>query len=96
MIRPTPRLVLLFACGLPLAVAPAVLSPRLWPAWVVFTAACVALAGADAMLLARARDIGFALEAPARLYIGEAGEATLAKISVAAGVVSDLAHGRTR
>ncbi len=28
--------------------------------------------------------------------LSEAGEATLAKISVAAGVVSDLAHGRTR
>jgi uncharacterized protein (DUF58 family) len=75
VIRPTARCLALFAAGLPLALLPSLLTPRLWAAWAAFLAAALLLAGVDALLVRRPRELASDVEAPGRLYIGDEGTA---------------------
>lgn len=75
--RPTPRAVLLLALGLPLALLPAQLHPRLWPLWIAFLAVAALALGLDAVLLPRARALRVEAELPGQLMVGQEGEARL-------------------
>ena len=69
--RPTLRLVLICAVGLPLALAPALLSAQLWPAWLGYLLAVLMLAGVDALLSLPRRRLTVRTDAPDLLYMGE-------------------------
>lgn len=68
--RPTLRLVLLCAAGLPVALAPVVVSEKLWPAWLGYAVALVLLAGVDALLALPRRRLRIAATPPDILYMG--------------------------
>lgn len=68
---PTRRCVLLFAAGFPVALLPALVSPRLWTVWVAFVAVAAFLAGLDALLGLPRRRLRAEVEAPSALFIGE-------------------------
>jgi len=72
--RPTFRCVLLAVAGLPVALLPALLSPRLWPLWIAWIGLLALATGADAMFGLSRRKLRCALSAPSLLPIGEAGE----------------------
>lgn len=69
--RPTLRLVLLCAAGLPVALASALVSERLWTAWLGYVMALFLLAGVDALLALPRRRLKVATAVPDVLYMGE-------------------------
>ncbi len=69
--RPTLRMVLLCAAGLPVALASVVVSEALWPAWLGYAVALVLLGGVDALLALPRRRLRIATEVPDVLYMGE-------------------------
>src|SRR6266545_5613431 len=69
--RPTLRMVLLCAAGLPVALASVVVSEALWPAWLGYAVALVLLGGVDALLALPRRRLLIATEVPDVLYMGE-------------------------
>jgi uncharacterized protein (DUF58 family) len=73
VIQPTRRAVALAAAGFPAALLPAVVSPRLWGAWLVAFAATVLAIGLDALLALPRRRVAVRAAAPDALAIGEAG-----------------------
>jgi len=85
VIRPTPRGVALVAAGFPVALLPALVHPRLWPAWLGFLALTGLLLGLDALLLLPARHLAAEARVPQTLYIGEEGRGTLALSAGPAG-----------
>jgi len=66
--RPTLRCLLLFAGGLPVALVPALVDPRLWVVWLAWLALALFACGADAALCLR--KVGAALAVPETLYVG--------------------------
>jgi len=81
MIRPTPRAVLIFACGVPLALLWVVFAPRLWPWSLAYGLAVLVLIVADAAWAFPPAALRVATVAPETLQIGETG--TL-KVTIAA------------
>src|SRR5690606_1169911 len=73
----TPRAVVLFAVGLPIAVVPAVLGGWTWPGWAVFFAGSVLLLLVDTALLLPPARVATALEAPKSVYVGRSAPCTL-------------------
>jgi uncharacterized protein (DUF58 family) len=71
MIRPTPRCVLLLAGGVPVALVPALVAPRLWTLWLTVLALSLLAAGLDLVLGIPSRRLRVDADAPATLYIGE-------------------------
>jgi uncharacterized protein (DUF58 family) len=69
--RPTLRLVLICTGGLPVALAAALVSPQLWPAWLGTLLAVFMMAGVDALLSLPRRRLGVRTEAPDLLYMGD-------------------------
>ncbi len=76
-VRPTRRAIVTAAAGLPLALLPAAVDPRLWPLWVAFLGAFALALGVDALLAPRRSEVECEVEMPAVLFIGEEGEARL-------------------
>lgn len=68
--RPTPRCVLLFAAGVPVALLPAIVTPRLWTLWLAYTAVVLLLTGLDALLALPRRRLEMVTSTPDTLYIG--------------------------
>jgi uncharacterized protein (DUF58 family) len=75
--RPTRRAILLAALGLPVALLPMVVNPRLWPFWPAYLGLLALAMGADALAAPRRGLLSGAVEMPRTLYIGEAEEAVL-------------------
>jgi uncharacterized protein (DUF58 family) len=73
VIQPTPRAVWLAAAGFPLALLPALVSPRLWGAWVAAFGVTLLVVGLDAVLAVPPRRLGVRVTVPDTLAIGEAG-----------------------
>jgi uncharacterized protein (DUF58 family) len=69
--RPTLRLVLLSTAGLPVALATAVVSEQLWPAWLGYVVALLLLAGTDGLLAMPRRRLAISTEVPDVVYMGE-------------------------
>lgn len=69
--RPTLRLVLLVAAGLPVSLGATLIDARLWPAWVGYLAGVLLLGGVDALLGLPRRRLVIEAEAPDTLYMGE-------------------------
>ncbi len=67
---PTPRCLLLFALGLPVAIVPAVADPRLWTLWLAYLGCALLAAGVDAVLGLPAQRLRIEIEAPETLFIG--------------------------
>lgn len=77
--RPTRRAILLAAIGVPVALLPAAVHPRLWPFWPVYLAAFALLLGTDALLAPRRR-VAVSVVVPDALSLGRAGQ--LARITL--------------
>ena len=71
MIRPTRRAVLLFAAGIPIALAPVLVDAAFWPVGLTFFAVAVLLLGIDAILAPAGRAFVPSVRAPVTLYVGE-------------------------
>jgi uncharacterized protein (DUF58 family) len=76
-VRPTRRAVLVAALGLPVALLPTIVHPRLWPFWPLYLGAFVLAFGLDALLAPRRRKVTCTAEVPGTIYIGEEAEAVL-------------------
>lgn len=70
IVRPTLRMVLFAAAGLPVALAPAVLREGLWPLWLGAVVALLLTAGVDALLALPRRRLVISTEMPDVLYMG--------------------------
>jgi len=68
--RPTTRCVLLFAAGIGVALAPVLVTPRLWTLWPTYVGLLVLACGVDALFGLPRRGLRTRLEAPDVLYIG--------------------------
>lgn len=75
--RPTRRAVVVAALGLPVALLPTIVHPRLWPFWPLYLGAFVLAFGLDALLAPGRRRVSCSAEVPGTLYIGEEAEAVL-------------------
>jgi uncharacterized protein (DUF58 family) len=69
--RPTARAILVAALGLPVALLPALVYPRLWTFWPAFLGVLALAVGLDAALLPRRRDLSLDVELPGTMYVGE-------------------------
>jgi uncharacterized protein (DUF58 family) len=80
MIRPTARMVLIFAGGIPLALFVVIYDPALWPLSFNYGALVLLAAGGDWLMALQPRRLVQRISGPDRLSIGERGEilATLA------------------
>jgi uncharacterized protein (DUF58 family) len=76
-LRPTRRAIVLTALGLPVALLPTIVHPRLWPLWPGYLGLLVLLFGLDAVLSPRRSKVDCTLDLPGTLYIGEPAEAIL-------------------
>lgn len=76
MIRPTRRALLIFACGLPIALIAIAMDGGLWRLGFYFSLLVILAILADAVVALPARALVPDVAAPDRLYIGESGEAT--------------------
>jgi uncharacterized protein (DUF58 family) len=77
VIAPTPRAVAAAALGLPIALLPALIHPRLWGLWLVAAALTALAIGLDALLAVAPAQLGVELEVPGTLAVGAAGTARL-------------------
>jgi uncharacterized protein (DUF58 family) len=77
MTRPTGRTVVLFACGIPLAVFVAIYEPGLWVLSFNYAVLVLLAAGTDRMLAFPPRLLDVRIAAPDRLHIGERGAITV-------------------
>lgn len=68
MIRPTRRALVVAGAGVPLALLPALLSPRLWPVWTVALLLFLLALGLDVVLAPRS--LRTSAEAPSLLHVG--------------------------
>lgn len=69
--QPTVRAALLFAAGLPVALLPAVVDPRLWTAWLAVLTASLVAVFADALAGLPRRRLSIDVALPETLYIGD-------------------------
>ena len=69
--RPTLRTVRLLLAGIAVALVPAIVSPRLWPLWLIYLGACLLAWAADAVLALPRRRLAITVEPPALIHIGE-------------------------
>lgn len=69
--RPTLRAVLLFALGIPIALVPSLVDPRLWTVWLAFVVVAVVAMAADALLAVPRRRMVVEAVPPDTLYIGD-------------------------
>jgi uncharacterized protein (DUF58 family) len=93
VIRPTPRAVLLFAAGFPLALLPALVASPLWTVWAAVLAGTLALLAADWLLAVPPSDVSVAVAAPDVLYVEDRDVLRLtvtASRAVAVELVCDL------
>jgi uncharacterized protein (DUF58 family) len=70
MIRPTPRAVLLFSLGIPVALLMLVWNPALWPFSFDLSLLALLVTGVDALLIMPKRALGVSVGAPPRLPVG--------------------------
>jgi uncharacterized protein (DUF58 family) len=77
MIRPTRRALLIFACGIPLALIAMASDQALWPLGIYFSLLIILAILADAALTLPSRSLLLEVAAPDRLYIGEIGTVTV-------------------
>lgn len=77
MIRPTPRAVLLFCAGIPVALFLLVRDPGLWAFAFDLCLVALLVIGLDALLCVSPRRIAVDVKVPARLPVGDRGTATL-------------------
>jgi hypothetical protein len=75
--RPTLRCMVVFAAGVPLALAAVAIRAKLWPVWFAYLCAVIALAGVDAILGLPKRRLRVTAKLPEQLYIGERGRAAM-------------------
>lgn len=75
MMRPTRRALVVAGAGVPLALLPALLAPRLWPVWALALLLFLLALGLDAVLAPRRLRIS--AEAPALLQVGRTAELAL-------------------
>jgi uncharacterized protein (DUF58 family) len=75
--RPTRRAILLAVLGLPVALLPMIVHPRLWPFWPVYLGVMALALGVDALSIPKRREVSCSAEVPGTLYIGEEEEAVL-------------------
>lgn len=75
MIHPTPRAVALAAAGVPIALLPALVHPRLWGLWLVAAALTALAIGLDALLAPSPARLAVEVDVPGTLAVGEAGAA---------------------
>lgn len=68
---------MLAALGLPVALLPTIVHPRLWPFWPGYLGLLVLLFGLDALLSPRRSRVDCTVDLPGTLYIGEPAEAVL-------------------
>lgn len=73
--RPTPRLLLLFAAGLPVAALPTLFGAGALPVWLVWVSVCTLVGGVDALLCLSPRRLDVEVRVPRQLYVGDAGAA---------------------
>src|SRR5262249_23657665 len=76
MIRPTGRAVLIFVCGIPLALFVVIYDPALWVLSFNYGVLVLLAAGADALLAFPPRLLSVGISVPDALYIGERGAMT--------------------
>jgi uncharacterized protein (DUF58 family) len=76
-LRPTRRAIILAALGLPVALLPTIVHPRLWPLWPGYLGLLLLLVGLDAVLSPRRKKVECTVDVPGTLYIGEPAEAVL-------------------
>lgn len=77
MVRPTRRAILAAALGLPVALLPVVVLPRLWSLWLLYGALLTCFLAVDGLLAPRRREIEVAIEMPQPISIGVPAEALL-------------------
>ncbi|MBP9207712.1 MAG: DUF58 domain-containing protein [Kofleriaceae bacterium] len=75
--RPTPRLLVVFLLGVPVALGAVALDERLWTVWLAYLGATLLLAGLDVALGLPRRRLTAEVELPPQLYIGERGVGTV-------------------
>ncbi|MFL6195795.1 MAG: DUF58 domain-containing protein [Thermoanaerobaculia bacterium] len=75
--RPTRRAIVVAALGLPIALLPVLVHPRLWTLWPAYLGLLALALGADALMAPRRRDVSCSVDLPGTLYIGEEEEAVL-------------------
>jgi uncharacterized protein (DUF58 family) len=80
MIRPTPRAVLLFVCGIPLTLIAVIYSPNLWPLSISYGVLVLLIAASDLGLALPPRLLEIDISMPDKLYIGERG-AVIAEVA---------------
>ena len=78
MIRPTPRAVILFSLGLPVALLVIVWNPALWPFSFDLSLIALLVIAIDALLILPGRSIKVTTTAPARLPVGTEGTIDIA------------------
>ena len=69
--RPTIRCLVLFLTGIPISLGAVLIHPRLWTVWIAYLAACVLLAGLDALLGMPRRKLRCEAHVPEQMFIGE-------------------------
>ncbi|MFI5403833.1 MAG: DUF58 domain-containing protein, partial [Planctomycetota bacterium] len=69
--RPSPRCILLFAAGIPVALLGTLVSRELWTLWAACVALSLLLCAFDALYGVARRGVRLAIEAPDTLYIGD-------------------------
>jgi uncharacterized protein (DUF58 family) len=96
--RPTLRCMIVFAAGVPLALAAVAIHAQLWPVWFAYLCATTVLAGLDAILGLARRRLSVTAKLPEQLYIGELGRASIdlganrrAHVEIVAELDADLA-----
>ena len=75
--RPSPRALFLAACGLPLAVLPALGLSSAWFGWALFWGLLLGLVATDAILAPRRSDLHLEVSVPDLLYVGASAKAAL-------------------
>jgi len=73
--RPTPRCLLLFAAGFPLAALPVLLGAGWWSVWVVWVGLAALATAVDALLALRPRRLEVTVCLPPTIHVGDRGEA---------------------
>lgn len=90
MIRPTRRAIVLVAAGAPFALAPTLVSPRLWTLWAAYVLITGLALAIDLVLAPRPRGLRVEVTAPARLLVGHSEPLRVAVVSPARRVASWL------
>lgn len=77
MIRPTPRMVLIFVAGIPVTLFVVIYSSALWPLALTYAVMVIVAAASDLLLALPSRRLNVHAVTPDRLSIGEPGAITL-------------------